>query len=508
MKQEEIAKEKIKTKRNPIVVVLGHIDHGKTTLLDYIRKSNVALKETGGITQHVGAYEIEVPKKGDFSGGKITFIDTPGHEAFSSMRSRGAKIADMALLVVAADDGVKPQTEEALKVIQDEKIPFIVVLNKMDKDSADPERAKKELGDLGVIFEEWGGKVPVSKVSAKTGDGVEELLELIVLVSDLEDLSSDLFGLAKGVVIESHLDSKRGNAATLLIRDGMVEKGNWIRAGESQVKIKILEDFKGNSIEEAKASSPVRVVGFNLIPQVGSEFQVFDSLREMEGAFENLQKKSGAAGMESFNEGVQIVPVVIKADVAGSLEALLYELKKFEKPDLRLNVLRMEVGNISEDDIKLASSGSGALAVGFRVKYDKSVVDLAERFKVSLGTFDVIYELGDWVKKEIEKVLPAEKIRKILGRAKIIKIFKKEGSKLIVGGKVEDGAIYSAKRLTLLRRGFPLAEGRLIELRQGKTEVKEVAVGTEFGAMIDVNIDPAGGDEIEVYEEEIKKRLL
>ena len=488
-------------KRPPIVVVMGHIDHGKTTLLDRIRQSNVAEKESGGITQHIGAYEIEVNSK------KVTFIDTPGHEAFSKMRSRGAKIADIALLVVAADDGVKPQTEEALKAIQEAGLSFIVVLNKIDKNTADPEKAKKELGDRGVIFEEWGGKVPVAKVSAKSGEGVPELLELILLLSEVDDLSADLSKKATGVVIESHLDPQRGQEATLLLRDGTLKRGDWILAGGAKVKTRILENDTGGAVDEVLASSPVRIVGFDEPVKVGSIFQAFNSREEMDEAFENSDNQK-PSGRQAIADGEKNIPLVIKADVAGSLEALESQISKIELPDSSLIILRSGAGNITEDDIKVASASKNSVVLGFRVKIDKHAQALADRLGVRAKCFDVIYELEDWLRSELENIIGEEIVKKVLGVVKILKIFKDEGSKKIVGGAVESGGIYVSKRFTLLRRNFPLGEGKVSELQTGKMKAREVLEGNEFGSLIEIGLEVAPGDKLEIFEEEKVKRSL
>ena len=497
-------------------MVLGHIDHGKTTLLDQIRKKAapsggeprpVAGRESGGITQHIGAYEIELKTKNQELK-TITFIDTPGHEAFSKMRSRGANVADLALLVVAADDGVKPQTEEALKAITSAKLPFIVVLNKIDKETSDPNRVKKELGDKGVILEEWGGKTPVVQISAKTGQGLEELLELILLVSELENLETDFSKPAVGVVIESRLDSKRGNAATLLLREGSLKKGNFVLAGSAAVKVIILEDFNGRPVEEASASSPVRAIGFDAIPLVGSTFRTFSSKDELEQARLAVPEDVKNGHKFEVAEGQKTIPVVLKADAAGSLEAIEHELRKFENEKLGLNLIRSEVGTILEDDLKLASSSGETIVIGFRVKLDRSAKELSERFGIALGIFDVIYELVDWAREEIEKRLPEDKTRKVLGRGRVLKIFKKEGSRQIVGGKMESGGIYEKKNFTLLRRDFPLTAGRISGLQVGKMEVKEVLEGKEFGALVDSEIEIAPGDVLEIFEIEITKRQV
>ncbi|OGF68826.1 translation initiation factor IF-2 [Candidatus Giovannonibacteria bacterium RIFCSPLOWO2_02_FULL_45_14] len=490
--------EQIKTKRPPVVVVMGHIDHGKTSILDKIREANVAGKETGGITQHIGAYKAH----------NVTFLDTPGHEAFSKMRGRGAKVADIALLVVAADDGVKPQTEEALKAIEEAKLPFIVVLNKIDKENADIERAKKELGEKGIIFEEWGGKVPLAKVSAKTGEGIKELLDLILLLSDVEDLSSNLSQNATGVVIESHLDSKRGQAATLLVRDGKFKKGDWILAGDTSVKTKILEDENGKAAEEVSASDPVRVVGFNGPVKVGSTFESFDSKDKFNAALEASAQNETAKSKLSMPEGNKTIPLVIKADAAGSIEAIQSQISKLDLKDFSLVTLRAEVGNITEDDIKLASANKNSVVVSFRVKIDRAASILSERFRVRAMNFNLIYELEDWLRRELENIIGEEKIRKTLGISRILKIFKEDGSKKIVGGVVESGGIYLQKHFVLIRRNFHLGEGKILELQTGKIKTKEILVGGEFGALIEIGLEVAPGDQLEIYDEEIVKRKL
>lgn len=493
-----------KSRRAPIVVVMGHIDHGKTTLLDKIRQSNVAEKETGGITQHIGAYMIEFKSK-EGAVEKITFIDTPGHEAFSKMRSRGARVADIALLVVAADDGVKPQTEEALGAIKEAGLPFIVVLNKIDRETADPERAKKELGDKGVILEEWGGKIPIAKVSAKTGEGIAELLEIILLLSQLENLEADFSKKAYGVVIESRLDPKRGQGATLLLQEGVLKKGDFILAGRAALKAKILEDENGKNVEEVYASNAARVVGFDAPVKVGAIFKAFGSSKEMKEALFGEFKEEARVLVPG---GDKTIPLIIKADVAGSLEALESQIGKIDARDSSLVVLRSGVGNITEDDIKFASATKNSLVIGFRVKIDKSALLLKERFGVKTGIFALIYELEDWVRSEVLKIIGEEKVRKILGTAKILKIFKEDGAKKIVGGRVQSGGILAQKQFTLLRRDFPLGEGKILELQVGKIKTREVLEGGEFGALVDIDLEVAPGDKFEIFEEGISQKNI
>ena len=503
-------------RRHPIVAVLGHIDHGKTTLLDKIRQTNVAGGETGppsvaageagGITQHIGAYEIKLKAK-DQEPKTITFIDTPGHEAFAKMRSRGARVADVALLVVAADDGVKPQTREALLAINEAGVPLIVVLNKIDKDAADPERVKKELGDAGVYLEEWGGKTPLVKVSAKTGEGISELLEMILLVSEMENLECDFSKPASGVVIESHLDSKRGNSATLLSREGILRTGNFILAGRAAVKVKILEDFLGQGASELPASSPALVAGFDRVPAVGSSFQAFATRDDLERATVGLPKENGVDRRPESEANEVLVPLILKADTAGSLEAVEHELRKLEGDGLRLNFLRRAPGNISEDDLKLASSSQDVLVLGFKVKTEKSAEELAARRGITVKTFEIIYELGDFLKTEVEKIMPEERLEKVLGRAKVLKVFKKDGRRQVVGGRVLSGGIFDGVKVRLLRRDFPLGEGKILELQAARVRTREVSEG-EFGAMLDLELEIVPGDELQIYEEEFAKKKL
>lgn len=498
--------------RPPIVVVMGHIDHGKTTLLDKIRETSVASRESGGITQHIGAYEA-VTKSKDGETKKITFIDTPGHEAFSKMRSRGAKAADIAILVVAADDGVKPQTEEALLAIQSEKIPFIVAINKIDKGGADPERAKKELADRGVLLEGWGGETPVVNVSAKIGDGIGDLLEIILLVAELEQdkLSADLSKPASGVVIESHLDSKRGKTATLLILDGIMKRGDFVVAGRAYSPVRIFENFEGKSVKEAGPSQPVRVVGFSEIPEVGSGFLVARNKASAEqfAAVNSVPAETTAGSLEFAGDlKITIIPMVLKADTAGSLEAIDGEIQKILNPRLVIKILKKDTGPISEDDVALASSGEKGIILGFKVKKDTTVEQAAERFGVRVKTFDVIYELCDWLKEYAEAELPYEKKEEIIGRARILKIFSKKGSKQVVGGVVMSGRIKDKSRVRIYRRGNILAIGKIIELQQAKTKAAAVEEGSEFGVMIDAPIEIAARDEIEAIEEKITKLTL
>jgi translation initiation factor IF-2 len=494
--------------RPPVVVVMGHIDHGKTTLLDFIRKANVAAGESGSITQHIGAYEIE------FEGRRITFLDTPGHESFSKMRSRGARVADVAVLVVAADDGVKPQTLEALKAITEAGIPYIVAINKIDKPEANSDRVKQELAEKGVLLEGWGGSVPVALTSGKEGKGVPELLELLFLVTDLENLTADSAVPAKGVVIETQLDTRRGNTATLLIKDGTLKKGDWIVSGITMASVKILEDFQGKTIQQATFSSPVRVLGFAELPVVGEAFIAFPDRKQAEGEVAE-HKRGGAISTLGTGElliekqdGKFILPIIVKADVAGTREAIETELAKLEFPEIGLKILRSGVGDITDEDIKLASSQKGAVVIGFKVKAPASTVALAERFGETVKTFQIIYEIVDWLRMEMEQRIPPEVKRTDQGKLRILKVFKQLKDRQVFGGKVLSGVVLKGAKFDLIRRAEKVGAGKIVNLQQNKDDVTEVRTGFECGISADLGAVPEEGDIIEVYIEEVTKKSL
>lgn len=480
--------------RPPIVVVMGHIDHGKTTLLDFIRKTKIAEKESGGITQHIGAYEIEHQEK------HITFIDTPGHEAFSKMRSRGARIADLAILVVAADDGVKAQTIEALNAIKEAKIPFIVAINKIDKENSDPEKTKRELAKKEVYLEGMGGKTPSINISAKTGQGIPELLEMVLLVSEMEDLKADPDCPASGVVIESHLDPKRGITSSLIIQNGTLKKKMFINASGAIAPVKIFENFLGQPVEEARFSSPVKIIGFDKLPEAGANFRSYETRSEAENAKPEEQFLCPTAGIfKEPGEHKIIIPVIIKADFSGSGEALEKEIMKLSTPEASINIIRLGVGNVAEDDIKFASSPE-TIIIGFRVKAESGIIQMAERLGTSLAFFDIIYKVNEWLEAEIKKRIPEQVAEKILGTAEIIKVFNRDKNRQVIGGKVLSGKIISGKYVKILRRGAQIAKGKILELQHFKMKVSEVEKGKEFGALVEIKNELAKGDLIEIYD--------
>ncbi|OGZ47747.1 MAG: translation initiation factor IF-2 [Candidatus Ryanbacteria bacterium RIFCSPHIGHO2_02_FULL_45_17b] len=485
--------------RPPIVVIMGHIDHGKTTLLDYIRSSKVAAGEAGHITQHIGAYEVER------NGKRITFLDTPGHELFSRMRERGARVADIAVIVVAADEGVKLQTAEAIRAAKEAGIPFLVALNKIDRPEADANRVKGELAENNVLVEGWGGTIPISELSAKTGAGVLELLDLILLASEMEELTASPDSAGSGVVIESHRDRKRGVVATLLIKNGTVRRGDWIQSGTECTTIRVMENSEGNVIESASFSSPVQILGFSLPPVVGDVFQMcVDKKQAEEQAKQSAMSVaiSGNGGDPVVGEGGMVVPLIIKADVAGSREALEEEITKISNESLGIKILRSDIGDIADDDVKTASGLPGSIIVGFKVKVSSSAKTLAERYSITIYTADIMYELLDWLRLELDKRLPKERARTDIGALQILKVFKKEGKLIVFGGKVVRGVVKKGALFEIKKGEEIVGNGAITNVQQSKMDVKEVAAGSECGLAAAFSGKMAAGDVIDVFEED------
>ena len=499
--------------RPPIVAVVGHIDHGKSTLLDYIRKSNVAEGEAGGITQRLSAYEVEHSQK------KITFLDTPGHEAFQAMRSRGLEVADIAVLVVAADDGVKPQTKEAVASIEAAHIPYIVALTKIDKPSANIERAKNSLSENGIYLEGLGGTVPFVGISSKTGEGVPELLDLILLAAELEGLSADPMAPGEGVVIEAHIDQKRGNTATLIVQNGAIESGEYVVCEQAVAPVRIMENYLGKQIKEAGAGSPVRIVGFSSLPRVGATFKIVETKKEAEQEIaEALRSISSARALRAARpsltlasgnatEGEEettptVFPIVIKTDFAGTAEAVLHELEKIPKHEyFEVRVVAQSVGAISENDVKLVGSGKvPGILVGFNVKVEKEARELAERLGVEVAVFDVIYKLAEWLTEQVEKRRPRQQAEVSTGRAKILKVFSTTKGRVVLGGRVEEGLLAQGEEVKIIRNSLELGRGEIVSLQKQKTVVSKVEGGSEFGAMLRSAVAPAPGDYIEAFE--------
>jgi len=477
--------------RSPIVAIMGHIDHGKTTLLDFIRKTKVTEQEAGGITQHVNAYEIEVQSR------KITFIDTPGHEAFSKIRKRGAKIADVAILVIATDDKVNTQTIETLEAIKNDGLPFVIALNKTDKENSDPEKIKKELSEKEVYVEGWGGKIPSINISAKTGAGIDDLLEIVLLTADMEELTTNPNENASGFVLESRIDKKRGTEAVLLIQNGKLKQGMFVAVKDAIAPVRIFEDFTDKPIKEASAPSPVTIVGFNKLPIVGEKFESFASKKEIPTL--TISAVTPDIAIEEKGETVTI-PLIIKSDTAGSFEAIEKQFKNIQNKKVTLNILRSDIGDINEDDIKLASSGEKSLIVGFNVKCPSNIKIMSEKFDVEIRLFNIIYEAEDWLREEIKKREPIEIKEEVVGKAKVLKIFRAEKSKKIIGGEVISGKIKLNGQVKIMRRDFLLGTGQVVELQKQKTKAEEVGEGEQFGALIQTKVDVSPQDTLEIIE--------
>lgn len=468
-------------------MVLGHIDHGKTSLLRTIRKLQFTGEKPGGIiTQHIGAYQVEKEGK------KITFIDTPGHEAFSAMRSRGAKIADIAILVVDATQGVQSQTKEAISQTKLAGIPIIVALNKIDRPEADSEKIKRELAKEEVLVESLAGKVPSVEVSAKTGKGIEELLELINLVAEVEELKGDISKPAEGVVIESYLDSQRGPTATLILITGILKKGEILGTTSAFGKIKSLENFQERPIEKALPSDPVIVIGFENVPRVGENFKVSPDAKTAKSHLQVSLKKAVPSVLEISSEQ-KVLNLILKTDVLGSIEAIEEVLKRIPQEKVILRILKSQVGQINESDVKLAKSGK-AIILGFRVKTDSVAQNLAEKEKVKFIQFDVIYDLVEGVRKLIEKITKTEEVRVDLGKVKILALFLTEKNRQIIGGKVIEGEIRKSASIEVLRPASPakrgeneeiVGRGRLINLQRDKKDVEKVSKGQECGMLFE-----------------------
>jgi translation initiation factor IF-2 len=501
--------------RAPVVTVMGHVDHGKTSLLDHIRKTKVASGEAGGITQHIGAYHVNTPE------GMITFLDTPGHAAFTAMRARGAQATDVVILVVAADDGVMPQTEEAIQHARAAGVPLVVAINKMDKEGADPERVISELAAKDVIPEDWGGDTQFVKVSAQTGDGIDELLESILLQSELLELKAPVDVPARGVIVEARLEKGRGVVATALVQAGTLNKGDFVLAGESVGKIRLMNDEAGKPVAEAGPSIPVEIVGLDSAPAAGDEFVVVADERKAREVAEFRQQKARderlarqqAAKLENmfaaFEEETErkVLPVVVKADVRGSLEAILSSFEDINTEEVAVNVVSSGVGGLTESDINLAITAN-AVVLGFNVRADATGRKLAEAEGVEIRYYSVIYNLLDDVKQALSGMLAPEVREEIVGIAEVRDVFRSPKFGQIAGCLVTEGTVYRNKPIRVLRDNVVIYEGSLESLRRFKDDVNEVRSGTECGIGVKDYNDVKPGDQIEVYDvKEVARQL-
>jgi translation initiation factor IF-2 len=513
LERKEDLPEQLKA-RPPVVTIMGHVDHGKTMLLDAIRKTNVVEGETGGITQHIGAYDVQLEN------GHVVFIDTPGHEAFTAMRARGAQVTDVVILVVAADDGVMPQTKEAIDHARAAKVPIVVAINKIDKTNANPEKVKKDLADYGLIPEKWGGTTLFAEISAKQRIGIKELLELVLLQAEVLELRANPDKPARGVIIEAKLDKGRGPVATLLVQEGTLRTGDVFIAGSQYGRVRAMLNDKGQKIVEARPSIPVEVVGFTNIPEAGEIFIVIseermakqislyrqEKLREKE-----LSKLSKVSLEELYNQikkgEMKELNVIIKADVQGSIEAVKEALKKLSTDIVKVNILHDGVGGITETDVNLASA-SNAIIIGFNVRPGLKAQTLAEQERVDIRTYSIIYDAIDDIKKALEGLLEPTYKEHLLGRAQVIQLFNIHKVGTVAGSVVLDGKVVRGSHARLLRDNVVIYDGRIFSLKRFKEDMKDCVQGLECGIKIENFNDVKLGDIIESYEiEEIQSRL-
>ena len=500
--------------RPPVVTIMGHVDHGKTSLLDMIRSTHVTSTEAGGITQHIGAYQVET------HGQKITFLDTPGHEAFTAMRARGAQITDIAILVVAADDGVMPQTIEAIDHAKAAKVPIIVAVNKIDKPEADPERIKQELTNYGLVPEEWGGDTIMVPVSAKKGVGIDDLLDMILLVAEMAELKANPNRNAKGKVIESKLDKGRGPVATLLVQAGTLHVGDFLIVGTTQGRIRAMFDYKGRSLKTAGPSMPVEILGLNEVPEAGDDYIAVDNEKLAKQVADKRQKekhqqeiaRNTKVSLEDLfaqiKEGeIKELNIVLKADVQGSIEAIRQSLEKLGNDEVRVNIIRTAVGGIREADVMLAAA-SNALIIGFNVRPDANARKLAEKEEIQINTYRVIYEAIEDVKAALSGMLDPDIKEVELGQAEIRSIFKVPKVGAVAGCYITEGKFTRSARVRVVRDGVVIHEGNLASLKRFKDDVKEVASGFECGLSIERFNDIKEGDILEAYTFEEVKRAL
>ena len=486
-----------RTPRPPIVAVMGHIDHGKSSLLDYIRKSNVTAGEAGGITQHVSAYEAEHEHEGAMR--RITFLDTPGHEAFRALRARGAAAADIAILVIAAEEGVKPQTLEAFEAITEAGTPFVVAFTKIDKAGADIERAKISALESGIYLEGVGGSIPFAGVSSKSGEGVPELLDLVLITADLAELTADQGTLASGYVLESSQDPKRGLSATLIVKEGTLATGSFVIAGNAVAPVRFIEDFAGKRIEKALPSQPVRISGWNTLPPAGTPFVTAATKKEAEKL---TASGDGSASerpqVEGSEPGKVILPLIVKADVTGSILAIKHELAKIEHERVIIRIIQEGIGAVSETDMKTAQA-SGGTVIAFNVGTDSAARDFAERTGIEIGTFSIIYELKERVEELVKAKAPRVTVEEILGEAKVLKAFNTSGTKQVLGGRWISGQLSVGDTVKIDRRGIPIGTAKLTNLQVARMDVNEIKMEGEFGMQIDGKAEAAGGDTLTAF---------
>ncbi len=504
LKKELAATPDVFVVRPPIVAIMGHVDHGKTTLLDTMRNTKVVETEAGSITQHIGAYQVKHNEK------FITFLDTPGHEAFSAMRARGANVTDIIVLVVAADDGVKPQTIEVINRAKLTATPLIVAINKIDKPDANLERVKKELADFGVLIEEWGGTTPVAKISALTGQGVDELLDLILLQAEVMDLKANPTGQTMGTVIEAHLSRTLGPVATVIVQNGTLNLGDIVAVGKAFGKVRSMIDARGAKLKTAPPSRALRISGISDVPQTGDILKTYPDLNEAKNqatAVARGERAKKFATTKQLSFAGKDLNLIIKVDVQGSLEAINEALAKLKNTEVKINVLEESAGEINENDVLRADSAHGVI-IGFHTKVSAQAAKLAQAKGVTIQTYDIIYELIEDITRQVVDMLTPEVLRTDLGRAKILAIFRTEKDSMIIGGNVAEGKIKDGAEFEIKRGDEIIGKGVVTQLQQNKIKTKEVLRGSEFGANVKTGTKIAEGDVLVLFEETVRKKTL
>jgi len=503
--------------RSPVIVVMGHVDHGKTKLLDAIRKTDVVATEAGGITQHIGAYQVVWIDPKTKSKKPITFIDTPGHEAFTVMRSRGAKVADIAILVVAADDGVKPQTVEAINIIKAAKLPVVVAINKIDKEGADPQRVRTELSQHGIISDEWGGDTPMVEISAKQGLHIDKILDTLLLVAEMHDatIRANAERSAAGTVIEAHLDKGEGPVATILVQAGTLKVNDpLVINGEIYGKVRAMRNYRGENLKEAPPSTPVRILGFKVAPQVGDVLDVGSAgSAQMIDVKAKRTQQSGAerhgaqAIKKEEDEEKKYLNVVVKADTLGSLEAIIGSLEKIKNEEVGVMIVGKGLGNITADDVSKADAAHAVL-YGFNVSAITLAQEMLQNTGVEFKQYKIIYDLLDDIKERLQKLLNLEVTVTELGNFKVMAIFRTEKNTMVLGGRVEMGKLLKDSKVRVKRGGEIIGLGKLTQLQTNKQVVNEIKEGTECGVQFEGKLRVEVGDVLEAYKEESKEKKL